>query len=693
MLKLKNIDEFEKWVLETDYIYLYGAGKICKKILNKMERLGCIHKVKNIVVTEIKENDDKLYNIRVVKFDERELNKNIPILIAVSSIYKQEIVLKLKKMKCDNYIVLENEVERRLDDNVEFKRLKIQEMIEQIIDYSKKSNCSENMKDILLLSPPYWDVYSPFSAVPCLVAKLKKEGFSVEQYDIGIHCIHQLINHNRKETAEYCMSREFYEKQVMIYEKNTYSTYEEYKKDICFLDSDYFNVEDIKQKYVKFNAVQKRVVDAFYEMIYVKDITSIDFDNCDSIIRTVEEADSQTLLETLCNSDLKKIFQSIPPVVGISVTSTCQFIPGCILAKLLKACKSDVKIIFGGSCADLYVKSLYSRKKDILEYFDYIIIGEGETALTGLLNYLKGKGNFDNIPNLAFIESDTEVSFSNQIVENVNELPVPDYDGLDIELYLAPELVLPYQTSRGCHYGHCAFCNHDEKYRHNYRSKQMNVVIDELLYLSKKYNVRYFQFVDEAIRPDYFRLMIDEMDKHEEFKEMKWIFYSRVSRQYDEELMNRARKNGCEMVMFGVESFNQRLLNFIKKGINADVSRYCLELFHKCGIKTYAWLMCNLPSETVEEAREDIEEVKKMKKYIDAFSVGPFFLARNTDMYDEQEKYNIVSIDSEDLTRFQSHKDGIMIDKEEMLKFYRDEYAKYQMQTFFRGNRYTLFFE
>ena len=282
MLKLKNIDEFEKWVLETDYIYLYGAGKICKKILNKMERLGCIHKVKNIVVTEIKENDDKLYNIRVVKFDERELNKNIPILIAVSSIYKQEIVLKLKKMKCDNYIVLENEVERRLDDNVEFKRLKIQEMIEQIIDYSKKSNCSENMKDILLLSPPYWDVYSPFSAVPCLVAKLKKEGFSVEQYDIGIHCIHQLINHNRKETAEYCMSREFYEKQVMIYEKNTYSTYEEYKKDICFLDSDYFNVEDIKQKYVKFNAVQKRVVDAFYEMIYVKDITSIDFDNCDS---------------------------------------------------------------------------------------------------------------------------------------------------------------------------------------------------------------------------------------------------------------------------------------------------------------------------------------------------------------------------------------------------------------------------
>ena len=235
--------------------------------------------------------------------------------------------------------------------------------------------------------------------------------------------------------------------------------------------------------------------------------------------------------------------------------------------------------------------------------------------------------------------------------------------------------------------------NHDEKYRHNYRSKQMDQVINDLLTLSGKYNSKCFQFVDEAIRPDCFRNMIEEMDKHKEFKDMKWFYYSRVSRQYDEELLRKAYANGCRMVMFGVESFNQRLLNFIKKGITADTSKYCLELFHKCGIKTYAWLLCNLPSETLEEAKKDLEDVKQMKEYIDAFSVGIFRLERNTDMYISPEKYNITYIDPNDPRKFHSHKDGIPIDKDSILNFLEQEYASYQKSCNALGNRYTVFFE
>ena len=35
----------------------------------------------------------------------------------------------------------------------------------------------------------------------------------------------------------------------------------------------------------------------------------------------------------------------------------------------------------------------------------------------------------------------------------------PDFDGLPLERYLAPELVLPLATSHGCYHGKCAFCN------------------------------------------------------------------------------------------------------------------------------------------------------------------------------------------------------------------------------------------
>lgn len=122
--------------------------------------------------------------------------------------------------------------------------------------------------------------------------------------------------------------------------------------------------------------------------------------------------------------------------------------------------------------------------------------------------------------------------------------------------------------------------------------------------------------------------MVEEMEHNEEFHGITWFFYSRVSRRYEEELLRKAYKNGCRMVMFGVESFNQRLLDFIKKGIRAETSKYCLCLFNRNKIKTYAWMMNNLPSETLEEAYKDLDEIKKMISYIDAFSVGPFMLAK-----------------------------------------------------------------
>ena len=329
------------------------------------------------------------------------------------------------------------------------------------------------------------------------------------------------------------------------------------------------------------------------------------------------------------------------------------------------------------------------------KYFDYLCVGEGETCLLQLLQYLKGDKSIElkNIPNLVFISGDGTLNYNKQIIEDVDMLPPPDFEGLDLELYLAPRLILPYQTSRGCHYGYCAFCNHDEKYRHNYRTKKMDVVVKELIYLSEKYHTCYFQFVDEAIRPDCFKEMIEHMDENPAFKKMKWFYYSRVSRQYDNNLLEKARRNGCEMIMFGVETLNQRLLNHIKKGISADVSEYCLKLFHECGIKTYAWLMCNLPSETLEEVADDYKKVIKLRKEIDAICITPFMLIKNTDMSKEPEKYNIIYVDKENPCRFLSHYNGEIINHNAMMEFYANQYVPLMEGWNFSKNRYTLFFD
>ena len=44
--------------------------------------------------------------------------------------------------------------------------------------------------------------------------------------------------------------------------------------------------------------------------------------------------------------------------------------------------------------------------------------------------------------------------------KDMGTLPPPDYDGLPLEKYFAPELVLPYDPTRGCYWGKCTFCHY-----------------------------------------------------------------------------------------------------------------------------------------------------------------------------------------------------------------------------------------
>lgn len=688
---IKTIDDLIRIVEKPGKLYLYGAGAVSRKIIKVLEIIKRRDYVYAILVTNIK-NQQTIDGIQIINYDKNKIKNDDKVLIATTA-YMQEIYSALSRDNVNNLILVDEKFEEVLDVFIDKQEKQRICTVRDRLVWNFRKEQVETHYDIAFITPPYWDMYSPFSAVPCLKARLKQEGYEVYQIDIGIICTHYAIKRYGKEVIKKLLSPQCYEDLICCYEENPYTTYEQYINDMDFFYSQNFNVNEIKTRYKTMNFVQRCVVDNFYYGINSMDSSTIDFDNCTSIIDAVNMYSLKFMWEIFEEKSVKRLFSSLPDIIGISITSPCQFLPGCLLAKFIHQIKPETKIIFGGSCADLFINSEYIHKYDIYQYFDYILVGEGESAITQTIRSIHGEADISEIPNLAVIDTDNEVKLNNVIVEDVLKLPLPDYDDLDLGLYLSPELILPYQSSRGCHYGYCAFCNHDEKYRHNYRTKHMKKVVEDLVSLSKRYNCKYFQFVDEAIRPDCFRLMVEEMERNLEFADIKWFYYSRVSREYDQVILEKAYNNGCQMVMLGVESFNQRLLNFIKKGINAETSKYCLRLFKQCKIKTYVWLMDNLPSETIDEAKGDLEEVKRLREYIDAFSVGPFMLVKNTDMYKNLESYNIIEKNDLDPVRFQSHNNGQVIDKEEMLQFDAHEYQKYQLRTFLFGNRYTLFFD
>lgn len=690
MKVVKTINDLLCYINIFSDIYLYGAGNISNLILDEVCAQGILSRICGVYVSEM-ENKQYIRGIEIRKFCKETVSLQNRIVIAVSSRFLFDVISIVSNYKVCELVILSEDFEDLLQESK--RRRKDQNYYAKINENFQKTKTEKY--DMFFFSPPYWDVYSPFSAVPCLTGYLRKKGFRIGQVDLGIQSIHMILKKDWSEAADFCQTREFYEKRVGSSSKNCYSGFNEYIEDLWFFQRKRFPFLEVKEKYECLNDVQKIVLDEFYSYIYTMNASDIDFDKCESIDEALRTYDAVNFLETLCSDYLGNVFCNLPDVVGISITSTAQFLPGCLLAKIIKLNCPGTKIIFGGSCVDLFVNSSYAEKQDINKYFDYLCVGEGETCLLQLLQYLQGDKSIElkNIPNLVFISEDGNLDYNKKIIEDVGILPPPDFEGLDLDLYLAPRLILPYQTSRGCHYGYCAFCNHDEKYRHNYRSKKMDVVVKELVFLSEKYHTYYFQFVDEAIRPDCFKEMIEHMDKNPAFKKMKWFYYSRVSRLYDNDLLEKARQNGCEMVMFGIETLNQRLLNHIKKGISADVSEYCLQLFHECGIKTYAWLMCNLPSETLEEVTEDYNEVIKLRKKIDAICITPFMLVKNTDMSKDPEKYNIIYVDKDNPCRFLSHYNGEIIDHNAMMEFYTNHYVPLMEEWNFSKNRYTLFFD
>lgn len=683
-----EIIELKNYIRENKGIILYGAGTLAKKIIIIADTVGCKNHISKIVVSEKNNNVKQLCGILVT--DNIKILDEANVFIGTVD-YREEIIARLTGINCNCFCV-SDKLGNYLLKGTGFCNDKYIQDIEQFIN--SNLNLGENKrdkKDIVFFTPPYWDAYSPFSAVPCLVAAMKKNGFSVAQYDCGIICVNNTLIREWDHFKRIILSKRYYDDYIKQYQYNTYDTWEAYHNEVDIILGKIYCLHELKSKYVSLDDTQRAALDGIFSMAEWFEVNTINFDVCENIDEEISKFYNESFFEYMLSQHFIKATETIGNIVGISITSTGQFVYGCAVAKIIKRVLPHVKIIFGGSCADVFFKSKYANKKDIFRYFDYAVIGEGETAVIKLVQAILDSTSTENIPNLISF-GDEECTLPSVFVEDIESLEPPDYDGLDLEQYLSPRKLLAYQSSRGCHYGGCAFCNHDDKYRHNYRTKNPYKIVKDLLWLHEKYKVDCFQFVDEAIRPDCFEKMIEVMDGHEAFKKIKWFYYSRVSYKYTKEILEKAKKNGCEMVMLGIETLNQRLLNFIKKGITVGASLHTLKVFHDCGIKTFSWLMTNLPSETLDEARKDLEDIKNASEYIDAMDVGPFMLVSNTDMYHDPEKFNIIKKCSVDPVRFESHNNGEIIDKDEMLKFFQTEYYPYTQKMNLNVSRYTLFF-
>lgn len=242
--------------------------------------------------------------------------------------------------------------------------------------------------------------------------------------------------------------------------------------------------------------------------------------------------------------------------------------------------------------------------------FDAVIVGEGERPLESLLA-LDSWNDLDKIPGVYTTGSST--AEHGQILENLDDIPVPDWSLIDKVYYSQPsyllsgkrlDRVMPITFSRSCAY-RCNFCAHNCFLKA--RCHSAGYFIEMMDNVALQCNVETFIIQDSSIgnfKIEWSKVCEELIKRGTPYK---WWANLRAN-QADEEFLLLLRDAGCIKLFFGFESGSQRILDRMGKRITVEQCERAADLCHKLDIDFYTSYIINYFGET----DEDLELTEKL---------------------------------------------------------------------------------
>jgi hypothetical protein len=363
-----------------------------------------------------------------------------------------------------------------------------------------------------------------------------------------------------------------------------------------------------------------------------------------------QNKDENPYLELFEYNILPFISKEAPDIIGISIAGDSQLIPALSLSRLIKQQFDNVHVVVGGYVVTLLADTIMKYEELFTTFFDSAILYEGELPLLKLTEAIAEGDILDGVPNL--IHYCKCRILTNDILppDSINSLPTPCFDDFKLESYLSPDPVLPILSSKGCYWGKCAFCSHNESYRWRYRNRDASKIADDLQHLSNRYGVHHFVFTDEAISPASISRLSDELINRDE--DYRLSTNIRFERHFTPELCRKMHEAGFRLLYLGLESGCNRILDVMKKGITKEIAAEVCQNIHSADIWNHLYVFFGFPTESREEAQETIDFLLTNKNIINSFSVGYFILNKGAAVAKYPEQYGIDRIDIDPVKDF-----------------------------------------
>ena len=306
--------------------------------------------------------------------------------------------------------------------------------------------------------------------------------------------------------------------------------------------------------------------------------------------------------------DFENYINDYRPDLTVIETSTPSFENDKKSFEIIK--KSGSKLMMVGTHPSVF-------PKDVLKNcpVDVVGIGEFDYTVADVINNFK---DLKKVKGIAYkVNKKIIINKPRALIKNLDALPFPARHYLDISKYRESNTTkTPFArilSSRGCT-GRCIFCVWNSVlFQRRFRARSAQNVISEIEFLIDKYGVKYVYIDDDTFTIDKKRVIdiCRLMKKRKINKKISWGTLSRID-TIDSEMLKEMKEAGCDMIVYGIESGSQEILNNMKKGITINKIREVIKETKKNGIRVHATFMFGAPGETKETIRKTIEFAKEL---------------------------------------------------------------------------------
>lgn len=319
----------------------------------------------------------------------------------------------------------------------------------------------------------------------------------------------------------------------------------------------------------------------------------------------------------------EKIEFSQPTLVAFSVPFPGNLYSAFRCAQYLKKHYPELKIAMGGGFPNTELRSLTDPR--VFEYFDFVLLDDGEAPMLNLVQYLDGKRPKAELKRTFALENGQVVYLNNSKQNDFSQFEsgTPDYSDFQLDSYLSViEIVNPMHRlwsdgrwnkltlAHGCYWGRCTFCDTSLDYIRRYEPNTVQVLCDRMEEMIRQTGQIGFHFVDEAAPPALMRALALEIIRRK--LTVVWWTNIRFEKSFTFDLCLLLKESGCIAVSGGLEVASDRLLALINKGVSVSKVAKVTDNFTRAGIMVHAYLMYGFPTQTAQETIDSLEVVRQL---------------------------------------------------------------------------------